>query len=183
MQQALHVRSAAGPPRRRSAVWRHRLAPACAGASLWALLLAPAHAVLTNVLVGSAPRSITLQVGSPGGTIDNVVFDVTNANVSPTPAPVTNPATVGFSITANRVTSTGTTVTLTANSSTGLPCVAGTGCGSTVIPFNKISWTSDSPAGTGLDIQDGTFSGGASQQLASYPNNVQICTGIIFFEF
>ena len=89
------------------------------------MLLAPAHAVLTNVLVGSATRSITLQVGSPGGTIDNVVFDVTGANVSPTP--VTNPATVGFRITANLVRSIGTSVTLTDISSFGLPCVAGTG--------------------------------------------------------
>ena len=182
MQHAPHSPYASGPARRlRAAVWRHSLASACAGASLWAVLPAPAHAVLTNVLVGSAPRSITLQVGSPGGTIDNVVFDVTGTNVSPTPVPVTNPATVGFSITANRVTSTGTTVTLTADSSAGLPCVAGTGCGTTVIPFNKISWTSLNPSGTGLDIQDGRFSGGTSQQLARYPNNVQICTGIIFF--
>ena len=181
MQHAPHAPYASGPARRlRAAVWRHSLASACAGASLWAVLPAPAHAVLTNVLVGSAPRSITLQVGSPGGTIDNVVFDVTGTNVSPTPVPVTNPATVGFSITANRVTSTGTTVTLTADSSAGLPCVAGTGCGTTVIPFNKISWTSDSPAGTGLDIQDGTFDGGAAQPLASYPNNVRVCTFWLF---
>ena len=166
MQHAPHVRPASGPARRRSAVWRHRLAPACAGASLWALLLAPAHAVLTNVLVGSAPRSITLQVGSPGGTIDNVVFDVTGTNVSPTPVPVTNPATVGFSITANRVTSTGTTVTLTADSSAGLPCVAGTGCGTTVIPFNKISWTWLKPLGGGRDEEDRRFGCGTDEQWA-----------------
>ena len=177
MQHAPHAPYASGPALRlRAAVWRHSLASACAGASLWAVLPAPAHAVLTNVEVGSAPRSITLQVGSPGGTIDNVVFDVTGANVSPTPVPVTNPATVGFSITANRVTSTGTTVTLTAYSSTGLPCVAGTGCGTTVIPFNKIRWTSLNPSNTGLDIQDGIFDGSAGQPLASYPNNVRRCT-------
>ena len=183
MEHPPHAHTALGSARRYSAVWRHRLALVCAGASLWAVLLAPAHAVLTNVLVGSAPRSITLQVGSPGGTIDNVVFDVTGANVSPTPAPVTNPATVGFSITANRVTSTGTTVTLTADSSTGLPCVSGSGCGTTVIPFNKISWTSDSSSGTSLDIQPGTFNTSATQPITSYFNNVRVCTFFFLFCF
>ncbi|RYF64061.1 MAG: hypothetical protein EOO29_43025 [Comamonadaceae bacterium] len=140
--------------------------------------------MLTTVLVGSAPRSITLQVGSTGGTIDNLVFDVTGTNVSPgPPAPVTNLTVVPFRITANRVNATGTTVTLSADSSIELACVAGTGCGTTTIPFTTISWTSDSPSGTTQDIQSGTFSGTGTQQLAAYANNVRVCTFQIIFCF
>jgi hypothetical protein len=135
--------------------------------------------VFTRVALGSAPRSITLQVGSATG-IDNVVFDVSGAAAAALPrAPITNPTpgSVNFSITANRV-SPGFEpwITLTANSSVALKCVVGTGCGTTEIPFDSISWTSANADPSGLDIQSGAFNGSATQQLARYQNNYRECT-------
>lgn len=164
--------SAPRPVARRAAA----LAALC---GLWLFPQPPAGAVFTRVALGSAPRSITLQVGSTTG-IDNVIFDVSGNDAAALPrAPITNPspATVDFRITANRVNSGFEPwITLTANSSTGLSCVAGTGCGSTVIPFNNISWVSTNPDSSGLDIQSGAFDGSATQQLARYQNNYRECT-------
>ncbi len=150
---------------------------------MWLFPQTPAGAVFTRVALGSAPRSITLQVGSATG-IDNVVFDVSGAAAAALPrAPITNPTpgSVNFSITANRV-SPGFEpwITLTANSSVALKCVVGTGCGTAEIPFDSISWTTANAAASGLDIQSGTFNGGATQQLARYQNNYRECFLLIF---
>lgn len=144
-----------------------------------AVLSGPASAVILLAPVGS-PRQIILQVGSTNATVNQVVFNVTGANVAPSPTPVTGvpsadtPATTPTGGTLVRVrtrnTATATRLTLTVNSSAGLTCVAGSGCGATVIPFNTISWTSYGSAApyATLDIQSGTFTGAASQQLTSY---------------
>ncbi|GER21353.1 hypothetical protein VCH24_64050 [Variovorax boronicumulans] len=146
---------------------------------LWLFPQMPAQAVFTRVALGSAPRSITLQVGSATG-VDNVVFNVSGAAAAALPrAPVTNPTpgSVNFSITANRVNSGFEPwITLTANSSVALKCVAGTGCGTTEIPFDSISWTTANADPSGLDIQSGAFNGGATQQLTRYQNNYRECT-------
>jgi hypothetical protein len=140
----------------------------------------PAGAVLTFTPMTTA-RQVILQVGSANGTVNNVTFNVSNANVAPTPVAVIGtpgngtPATAPANGTEIRLTAripAGQTrnVTLTVDSSAGLACVAGTGCGATVIPFSTISWTSyNKEVGTyaGVDIQDGTFSAGAGQLLAS----------------
>lgn len=124
-------------------------------------------------------RRITLRVGSAGGTIDTVTFNVTGANISPSPTPVTGvasgPATspaggVEVNMSAE-LPSPGnqTQITLNVDSSAGLTCVGGTGCGSTVIPFTTISWTSANRDTTypGLDIGPGTFTGG-TQSLVNF---------------
>jgi hypothetical protein len=51
-----------------------------------------------------------------------------------------------------------------------MTCVAGTGCGTTVIPFTTVSWTAYNH-GTfpTFDIQNGTFTGAANQTLADIP--------------
>lgn len=126
-------------------------------------------------------RSVTMRVGSANATINTVTFDVLNANVSPTPAPVTGvpgnatPATapangtevqVNAQVPNNEV----RTLRLSVNSAPGLSCIAGTGCGTTIIPFTTVSWTSynkEVGALAGQDIQDGVFTGGANQALAT----------------
>lgn len=155
-----------------------------AGCALWLAPVSPADAVFTRVELGSAPRSLTLQVGS-ATAVDNVVFNVSGSAAAAMPrAPITNPtpASVNISITTNRVTSSYEPwVTLTANSSSGLVCVPGSGCGATTIPFSTISWTSTNADASGLDIQNGAFNGSAAQQLARYQNNYSECT--IWFIF
>lgn len=142
-----------------------------------------AGAVFLDAPIGSN-RRITMRVGS-ANTVNNVVtFNVTNANVSPNPTPITgvpnagaNPSpspaqTNGVEVNAAAVftNTNGNTVTVTVNSSVALQCVASTGCGNTTIPFSSIKWTSynlaPSSYGGGLDIQSGTFAGSALQQLS-----------------
>lgn len=130
-------------------------------------------------------RIITMQVGSSlFDTINTVTFDVTGNNVRPNPLPVTGvpdnpPSTApvtpsnGVKVSVNAQiplvsANSYTRVTLTVDSSTGLTCTSG--CGSTIIPFSTISWTSYNKDTTypGLDIQDGVFTGSASQTLAAF---------------
>ncbi len=116
------------------------------------------------------------------GTISNVTFDVTGANVSPSPtavigepsegaAPGSAPAnSVRISVSNRWTYFAGQRVIVTADSSAGLACSSGP-CGSTVIPFSKISWTSSSLAtGTyaGQDFGSGSFSGGTNQSLIDF---------------
>ncbi|RZI97741.1 MAG: hypothetical protein EOO54_29510, partial [Haliea sp.] len=128
--------------RRRGAVLR---AFAAAGVGLFAAH--EAGAVFTFTAFGS-PRRIILQVGSANTTVNNVTFNVNNAGLFLNPTPVTGtpgngtPATAPANGTEIRVTTripanvAGTRVTLTVDSSAGLTCVGGSGCGATVIPFN-----------------------------------------------
>lgn len=140
----------------------------------------PAGAVFTFTPLGN-PREVTLRVGSANATTNNVTFTVTNANVSPTPTPVTGVPGGGAPVTsptggieirvATRMPLSlfGTdTMTLTVDSTAGLACVGGTGCGATVIPMTTISWTSYNTDPSGDDIPSGAFTGSATQQLASY---------------
>jgi hypothetical protein len=148
--------------------------------ALAALSAWPAEAVVTY-FNGSGQRSITLRVGSNNTTVNTVTFDVTGANVAPSPtavtgvpgggAPVTSPTGgIEIEMTVNRRGNNGETVRLLANSTAGMACTGG-GCGSTSVPFTTVSWTShnlEAGAGkVGLDIQSGTFSGSAAQQLVS----------------
>lgn len=125
-------------------------------------------------------RQITMRVGSAGATVNDVTFNVTGANISPTPvavtgtpgasSPVTSP--VGgteITLTAGLVSPGGQRVTLTADSSAGMTCVGGTGCGTTVIPFTTVSWTSyNHVTFPTFDIQDGAFTGATNQTLTNY---------------
>ncbi|WP_020395319.1 hypothetical protein [Thiolinea disciformis] len=145
-------------------------------ASLSVFPLSDANAVFT--WFSSAPvRSLTLRVGSNTSAVDTVVFDVQNANLAPSPSATTgvpNTSTTLSPVIANGVdvvvraavrstdTSRAIGLNLQVSSSAGLTCVSGSGCGSTIIPFNTISWIAyhhaTSPYET-YDIQNGTFNG------------------------
>lgn len=150
-------------------------------AAMTALLLTAtnADAVFTFTNLNSKSQ-VTLRVGSANGTVNTVTFDVSNANVSPTPVPVTgipgngSPATspangTEIQLTARIPKNQLKTIQLTVDSSAGLSCVGGSGCGTTVIPFSAVRWTSYNKE-TGLlagnDIQDGVFTAGGGQLLA-----------------
>ena len=141
-------------------------------------------AVFLTVPRVETPRRLTLQVGSSQfGTVNRVDFNVTSTNVSPNNVPVvgipaataataatTTPNAITFRVTADvPVTNNNwNDLSLTVDSSVGLSCIAGSGCGTTIIPFNTISWTSyNKQTGQykGFDIQDGVFSGGTTQGL------------------
>jgi hypothetical protein len=144
--------------------------------------LADAFAVLTTTPMVTTPRRLTVQVGSAlFGTVNSVTFNVTSDKVSPNNVPIqgvpsNTSGTAATSIPNGvlvRVTSeipitmvdTWQNVKFTVDASVGLSCVSSS-CGSTIIPFNTISWTSDSTnPSAGLDIPSGTFSGGTTQTL------------------
>lgn len=125
------------------------------------------------------PRFIQLQVGSAGATINNVTFNVMGSNTSPNPFPVQGIPSVGTPATApaggvrvrmrGQWNSGNQRLTLSVDSAAGLACVGATGCGSTVIPFNTISWVAHEKVNfTAFDIQNGSFNGSATQQLANF---------------
>lgn len=132
-------------------------------------------------------RRVTMRIGSHLlGTISKVTFDVTGANVSPTPTPVVGVPTAGASVggapansvrisVSNRWTDfAGQRVIVTVDSSGGLVCTAGP-CGATTIPMSKISWTSSNLAtGTyaGQDFASGSFTGSATQTLLDFTGPV-----------
>lgn len=138
-------------------------------------LLAPAGAVFTAVpvsLLGAA--SITLQVGTAtAGSIDNLVFDVTGTRVMPSATPISNATSVPVRVVTSRTALAylGATVRVTVDSSGGLVCVGGSGCGSTIIPFSSISWVSTNPDASGEDVQSGAFTGSTAQVIAQFTQN------------
>lgn len=121
-----------------------------------------------------------MRVGAAGAVVNTVTFNVAGANVAPSAVAVTGtpdagtPATTPVNgtevtLTAGLVNPGGQRVTLTVDSSAGMSCVAGTGCGTTVIPFNTVNWTSyNHVTFPTFDIQDGTFTGATNQQLSNY---------------
>ena len=143
-----------------------------------------AHAVLTWGSLGTR-QSISLQVGSTTtGNVNSVNFDVSNALVAPnntsvqgTPSsdtPNTSPAggvPIIFTATmTSRASNNFVEVKVTATTPVGLTCVSGSGCGSTVIPFNTISWVA---YGNGTDanslvtdVKSGTFVNNGTQNLS-----------------
>ena len=124
-------------------------------------------------------RTLTLQVGSIGPRIDTVHFAVPNApgtqGVPVTGAsdgPASTPAggvRIAIAVGNHNSLTVGTTsIRLTVDSSASLSCRS-ISCGSTMIPFNKISWVSYNKQATGAlvgyDIQDGSFAGTTTQNL------------------
>lgn len=148
---------------------------------LWLGLISPSWALFTFSSFLSA-RTLTLQVGSPNSTIDRVTIDVSGSSIAPTATsvngtsngPTTTPA-GGVEIRAymGYTNNTNTSVTnafrLTVNSSVGLSCVTGSGCGTTTIPFSAIGWTSynHDPTYSTVDIQDNKFTGATAQSLTN----------------
>ncbi|TXH71365.1 MAG: hypothetical protein E6Q83_03970 [Thiothrix sp.] len=150
------------------------------GILLSACLTEQALAVLTLTPMVNTARRLTLQVGSSQfGTVNSVTFNVTADKVSPNNTPIQGvpSATAATAATspANGILIKLTTeipwtlvgswqnAKLTVDSSVGLSCVTGTGCGSTIIPFNTISWVSHNRGS--YDIDDGSFAGGSTQTL------------------
>lgn len=151
---------------------------ALAAAALLAAM--PARAVITTVTDTGSTYGLTLRVGSAGATVDTVAFSVTGANAGLTPTAVTGTPTIDVWVMPVRPVANTTVarpVTLRVDSSTGLSCQSG-GCGTTIIPFSKVSWvaTNNSSAASG-DIQSGRFDGTATQSIASYNANATFCVG------
>ena len=143
-------------------------------------LAGEASAVFTYTNLYVSRREVTLRVGTnTAGVVDNVVFDVSGAvagggTVASTTGGIYVQVTVRKPVTGNPWQAQ----SLTVDSSAGLACVTGSGCGVTVIPFNTISWVSvvqESGDYADWDIPSGTFTGGASQTL--YSNNVNPAFG------
>jgi len=153
-------------------------AMALAAAAMLAAM--PARAVITTVTDTGSTYGLTLRVGSAGATVDTVAFSVTGANAGLTPTAVTGTPAIDVWVMPVRPVANTTVarpVTLRVDSSTGLSCQSG-GCGTTVIPFSKVSWvaTNNSSAASG-DIQSGRFAGTATQSIASYNANATFCVG------
>jgi hypothetical protein len=153
-------------------------AMALAAAAMLAAM--PARAVITTVTDTGSTYGLTLRVGSAGATVDTVAFSVTGANAGLTPTAVTGTPTIDVWVMPVRPVANTTVarpVTLRVDSSAGLSCQSG-GCGTTVIPFSKVSWvaTNNSSAASG-DIQSGRFDGTATQSIASYNANATFCVG------
>ena len=118
----------------------------------------------------NSPLQLRLRVGSPGNTVDTVSFPaISGANISPAPSAVTSTPLVEVEVSLQRpLFSTPNDVVLTVNSTVGMACVAGSGCGNTIIPFTNVCWVSTNKVAGGGDIQDGCFTGSATQPLASF---------------
>ncbi|MGJ7502075.1 hypothetical protein ACSFBF_17090 [Variovorax sp. ZT5P49] len=145
-----------------------------------ASLAPPAHAVITTVTDTGASYLLTLRVGTAGATVDTVAFSVTGANAGLTPTAVIGTPTIDVWVMPVRPVANTTVarpVTLRVDSSIALTCQSG-GCGTTTIPFSKITWvaTNNSNAASG-DIQGGRFTAAANQSIASYDANATFCVG------
>ncbi|WP_298608964.1 hypothetical protein [uncultured Thiothrix sp.] len=139
-----------------------------------------ALAVLTLTPLVNTSRRLTLQVGSSQfGTVNSVTFNVTTDKTSPNNTPIqgvpsataataaTTPANgILIKLTSEipfALVNVWQNVKLTVDSSVGLACISGTGCGSTIIPFSTISWVSYNRGS--YDINDGSFTDGSTQTL------------------
>lgn len=147
-----------------------------------------AGAVITIVSDTGAVYGITLRVGAVTG-VDTVAFAVSGNNAGLTPAAVTGTPAIDVWVQPVRpvaLLSVGLPrpVTLRVDSSLGMTCNAGA-CGSTVIPFTKVSWTAsnNSAAGTGDILGSGTFDGTTTQAITSpgtgFDANATTCTLIV----
>ena len=151
-----------------------------------ALTAAPAGGVITTVTnnTGSSNYQLALRVGSPAG-VDTVSFSVTGNNVALNPQPVVGAPAIDVWVLPLRPagnTTTARPVTLMVDSSSPLQCQTPATCGTTTIPFNKISWVASNSSGAGAgDITNSTFSGGAGQQIAAFDANTTYCTFWLLF--
>ena len=148
------------------------------------LTAAPAGGVITTVTnnTGSSNYQLALRVGSPAG-VDTVGFSVTGNNVALNPQPVVGVPAIDIWVLPLRPAGNITTarpVALTVDSSTPLQCQTPASCGTTTIPFSKISWQVSNSSGGG-DIQNGGFSAGAGQLIANFDANATYCTFWLLF--
>lgn len=151
-------------------------------AALAAGVAMPAGAVITTVSDTGSVYAISLRVGSASG-VDTVAFHVTGNNAGLSPVAVTGTPAIDVSVTPIRPASSSSRarpVTLKVDSSLGLRCQSG-GCGTTIIPFDEISWVaSNNSAAEAGDIQSGRFNGTPNQQIASFNANATYCSLTVF---
>lgn len=136
-----------------------------------ALPAVPAGAVITTTLLSLSANRLTLRVGSALGTIDIVDFAVTGTGIQPNNAPVVSANTVSIVMTAEKSLLLGlglNSARLTVDSSAGMTCVAASGCGTVTIPFSTVTWQTQNPDASGLDIRSGGFTGDSGQQIALF---------------
>lgn len=165
------------------------------GALVAGLLVCNQAGAVFTFLPYASPRFIQLQVGATGATINNVTFNVTGANTSPSPLPVQGVPDAGAPATTpaggvrvrmrGQWTGGDQVLRLSVNSAAGLACVGATGCGSTVIPFNTISWVAyEKGTFSTFDIQDGSFNGSTTQSLANFSccgtGSVEMANTLVF---
>ena len=137
---------------------------------LLAASLFTANAQAVFFTFDQGPREITMRVGPPNTGVAEVAFNVAGSNLSPAPTEVAaSTGAVEVEATWQRPGFSGllSSSTITVDSSAGLVCQAGSGCGSTVIPFTEVCWTTSDPAPGGGDMVSGCFTGAASQQVGS----------------
>jgi hypothetical protein len=146
----------------------------------------PAQAATVVIGGGFTLGDLALQIGSTGGTVNQVNFTVPGANVgngvpvvstSVTPASPTCPAnTVLIDAQARAFFLFTRTATLTVDSSIPLSS------GGFTIPFSQFSWSSSTPGGGGngclnapVTIPSGTFTGAAGQPLITFNTSRRAC--------
>ena len=130
----------------------------------FAAVVLPAHGV--TISIGNGAPQLRLTVGSGGGTIDVVSFNIAAASIGNGVAIVGAP-TITIVARARATLANSRTATLTADSSSMLRNAASGG----QLSFSAISWTaSDS------DIPSGSFAGMAGQVLATFLNSRQVTT-------
>lgn len=158
------------------------------------LVIPEASAVFTFTNTYSTPKKIVLTVGSTGGIVNKVNFDVSGTVLSPNPVAVTGVPSVTTGGVSNGVLVEINTqrpyspqnLFLTMTSPAALSCVSGSGCGSTVIPFDTISWKSyNQDTAYDLDINDGVFpaAGGQTQLIGvriSGWNDMTVSNTLVF---
>ena len=137
------------------------LLPLLAGlAACHAGLAAAAVFILNNPGNNS---KMSIRIGSTGGTINSVTFDVPAANTGDG-TPVSGSEQIDIDLEIRAPAANPLTGFLTVDSSVSLSNGAG---GS--IPLTSISWTASDG-----DIPSGSFNGTASQLLASFPSSANI---------
>jgi hypothetical protein len=139
-----------------------------------------------TVVISQGGGRLILQIGSTGGTVNQVNFTVPGANVgngvavtstNVTPASPTCPAnTVLIDAQARSQKNNPRTATLSANSSAPLTS------GGFTIPFSQFAWSSSTPGGGGrgclnapVTIPSGTFTGAAGQSLITFNTSRRAC--------
>ncbi len=167
--------------------WRMLFTCACAGVS--ALAFSPeAGAVFTDIgTLNQLRHQLRIRIGSNvAGSVDTLNFgtipgdQVGNGGTQPTASTDIEVQAWTFSLGAIN---TDRTVTVSADSSGGMPCSTPATCGSTIIPLSKVSWVSGNataPAGGVFDMQSGSFSGSAAQIVASFPSRRRMQNNLTF---
>lgn len=155
---------------RRPSCGRRPVARLAAGLLAGLCLVHDAAAVFTFSNVNVARRQVTLRIGTnTAGVIDNVAFNVAGAALAGGAVASTSGGVLVQVIVRKPQTSGAALAqSLTVNTSAGLTCVSGSGCGTTVIPFSSISWVSvvqETGTYANWDIPDGTFTGASAQTL------------------